>query len=418
MSSVELLTIGTELLLGATIDTNSAEIGRALAEIGLPVTRRTSVTDDPAAIREATRDALARGSIVVATGGLGPTADDVTKKVVAGLFGMELEFHEEIWQGLIERFARFGRRPAESNRSQAEVPRGATVLPNRRGTAPGLWLEGPAGLAILLPGVPSEMRGLLKHEVVPRLASRSGGLVIRSLILRTTSVPESTLAERIGPIEAEIAPMTLAYLPSSTGVDLRLTAWGLPAEQAEERLIAAAAEIHARAGEWIYAEGETDLAEVVLARARERHCRIVTAESCTGGLVGARLTAIPGSSDVYLGGVVAYDNAVKVGQLGVSPGLLEEHGAVSEAVARAMASGITARLGAEAGIAVTGIAGPSGGTPEKPVGLVFIATAVAGEVLSYRHVLPGGREEIRVRTAQLALSYLLRHLTGSTSPAT
>lgn len=417
MSSVELLTIGTELLLGATIDTNSAEIGRALAEIGLPVTRRTSVTDDPAAIREATRDALARGSIVVATGGLGPTADDVTKKVVAELFGMELEFHEEIWQGLIERFARFGRRPAESNRSQAEVPRGATVLPNRRGTAPGLWLEGPAGLAILLPGVPSEMRGLLKHEVVPRLARRSGGLVIRSLILRTTSVPESTLAERIGPIEAEIAPMTLAYLPSSTGVDLRLTAWSLPAEEAEERLIAAAAEIHARAGEWIYAEGQTDLAEVVLARARERRCRIVTAESCTGGLVGARLTAIPGSSDVYLGGVVAYDNAVKIGQLGVNPELLKEHGAVSEAVARAMASGVTARLGAEAGIAVTGIAGPSGGTPEKPVGLVFIATTVAGEVLSYRHVLPGGREEIRVRTAQLVLSCLLRHLTGSAGQA-
>jgi nicotinamide-nucleotide amidase len=418
MSSVELLTIGTELLLGATIDTNSAEIGRALAEIGLPVTRRTSVTDDPAAIREATRDALARGSIVVATGGLGPTADDVTKKVIAELFGMDLEFRDEIWQGLLERFAHFGRQPAESNRSQAEVPRGATVLPNRRGTAPGLWLEGPAGLAILLPGVPSEMRGLLKHEVVPRLANRSGGLVIRSLILRTTSVPESTLAERIGPIEAEIAPVTLAYLPASTGVDLRLTAWSLPADQAEERLIAAAAEIHARAGEWIYAEGQTDLAEVVLARARERRCRIATAESCTGGLVGARLTAIPGSSDVYLGGVVAYANAVKIGQLGVSPALLEEHGAVSEAVARAMASGITARLGAEAGIAVTGIAGPSGGTPEKPVGLVFIATTVAGEVHSYRHVLPGGREEIRVRTAQLALSHLLRHLIRSTGSPT
>ncbi len=419
MPPIELLTIGTELLLGTTIDSNSAEIGRALAEIGVPVVRRTSVTDDPVAIREAAKDALARTGAFVATGGLGPTADDVTKKVIADLFGMELEFREEVWQSLVERFARYGRKPAESNRSQAEVPRGATILPNPRGTAPGLWLEGPAGLAILLPGVPGEMRGLLREEVLPRLVERSDGRVVRSLILRTTSVPESTLAERIGAIEPRLAPLTLAYLPSVTGVDLRLTAWGLPPEEAAQRLTAAAAELRSRAEEWIYAEGDTDLAGVVLARARERGLKLATAESCTGGLVGAQLTSIPGSSDVYLGGVVAYDNTVKINQLGVPAALIEQHGAVSEPVVRAMVEGVTTLLGAELGIAVTGIAGPGGGTTEKPVGLVFIATAASGEVRSHRHVLPGGREEIRARTAQLVLSHLLRHLnrgSGLVSP--
>lgn len=410
MRAIELLTIGTELLLGTTLDTNSAELGRALAEIGLPVIRRTSVTDDPAAIREAARDALARSGAFLATGGLGPTADDVTKKVIAELFGMELEFREEVWQALIERFARFGRKPAESNRSQAEVPRGATILPNRRGTAPGLWLEGPAGLAILLPGVPGEMRGLLREEVLPRLAQRGGGMVVRSLVLRTTSVPESTLAERIGAIEARLAPLTLAYLPSVTGVDLRLTAWGLPPEEAVARLDAAAMELRARAAEWIYAEGDTDLAAVVLAQAGERGLKLATAESCTGGLVGARLTSIPGSSAVYLGGVVAYDNAVKIHQLGVTADLIERHGAVSEPVVRAMAEGVATRLGSELGIAVTGIAGPGGGSEEKPVGLVFIATYADGEVESHRHVLPGGREEVRSRAAQLALSYLQKRM--------
>ncbi len=411
MPPIELLTVGTELLLGATVDTNSAEIGRALAEIGLPVLRRTSVSDDPVAIREAAREALARTGVFLATGGLGPTADDVTKKVIAELFGMELEFREEVWQGLVERFARYGRQPAESNRSQAEVPKGATILPNPRGTAPGLWLEGPPGLAILLPGVPDEMRAILREEVLPRLVQRSDGRVVRSLVLRTTSVPESTLAQRIGAIEARLAPLTLAYLPSVTGVDLRLTAWGFAPEEAAARLTAGAAELQARAGEWIYAEGDTDLAAVVLARARQRRLRLATAESCTGGLVGSRLTSIPGSSDVYLGGVVAYDNAVKINQLGVSAALIEQHGAVSEPVARALASGITALLGAELGIAVTGIAGPGGGTQEKPVGLVFVATAVAGEVQAHRHMLPGGREEVRARAAQLALAYLLKHLT-------
>ncbi len=408
--AIELLTIGTELLLGFTVDTNSAEIGRALSAAGIPVVRRTSVPDAPAAIQAAAREALARTGAFLATGGLGPTADDITKKVIADLFGMPLDYHEEIWQGLLARFRRFGRVPSEKNRSQAEVPRGAIVLPNRWGTAPGLWIEGQAGLAILLPGVPSEMRGLLTHEVLPRLAERGGGRVVRSLLVRTTAVPESTLAECLGDIEARLAPLSLAYLPGSTGVDLRLTAWNLPPEEADQRLAAGAAELHRLAGQWVYTQGETDLAAVLLERARGLGLTIGTAESCTGGLVGGRLTAIPGSSSTYLGGVVAYDNRVKQEQLGVPADLIAQHGAVSAPVAETMARGAGERLGVDLAMSVTGIAGPDGGTDEKPVGLVFVGTLARGTVEVTRHLFPGNRQEVRERSAQMALFRLLQRL--------
>jgi nicotinamide-nucleotide amidase len=419
---IELLTIGTELLLGLTVDTNSAELGRALAGAGFRVVRRTSVTDQPDAIAEAARAALLRTGVVICTGGLGPTADDITKRVIADLFGMPLEFQPELWQGLVERFARYGRVPSEKNRSQAEVPRGAVVLPNRWGTAPGLWLEGVLadgggeGLAVLLPGVPSEMRGLLQHEVLPRLSGRATDGVVRSRALRTTGIPESSLAERLGDVETLLAPLSLAYLPGVSGVDLRLTAWNLPAMEAEARLAAGVELLQQRAGPFAYGEDDADLAELVLEAARTRGWRIVVAESCTGGGIGARLTAIPGSSDVFLGGIIAYDNQVKVEQLGVAPALIEEHGAVSVEVARAMAEGAARLLRADAAVAVTGIAGPGGGTESKPVGLVCIGTALEGVGDSHTHIFPGDRGEVRARAAQIALSHLLQRLRSAPSP--
>ena len=423
MPDIELLTIGTELLLGLTIDTNSAELGRALAGAGLRVVRRTSVTDQPDAIAEAARAALSRTGLLICTGGLGPTADDITKRVIADLFGAPLEFHPALWQGLVDRFARFGRVPSEKNRSQAEVPRGATVLPNRWGTAPGLWLEGdlagaPGGHAtvIMLPGVPAEMRGLLHHEVLPRLAGRGGDRVVRSRAVRTTGIPESSLAERLGDIEREVAPLSLAYLPGATGVDLRLTAWGLPAAEADARLAAGVRLLAERAGRWAYGEDDDDLAALVLEATRLRGLRLVVAESCTGGGIGARLTGIPGSSDVFLGGIIAYDNRVKIEQLGVSPDVIERHGAVSEETASAMAIGAAHVLRADAAVAVTGVAGPGGGTTEKPVGLVCIATALGGIGEAHSHVFPGDRGEIRARAAQIALSHLLQRLTASAAP--
>src|SRR5215213_5579463 len=256
--NIELITIGTELLLGFTVDTNGAEIAASLAAHGVRVTRRTSVADQPSEIRSAVADALGRTGAVLTTGGLGPTRDDVTKKVVADLFGAPLDFDRSVWENLLARFARLERKPVESNRSQAEVPRGATVLPNRWGTAPGLWLEGSAGIVIMLPGVPLEMRRLLEHEVLPRFRGRGADSVIRSLLVRTTGVPESTLAERIGNVEAEITPVTLAYLPGVEGVDLRLSAWGLAADEADRRLQAAAALLRERVGGNAYGEGDCD----------------------------------------------------------------------------------------------------------------------------------------------------------------
>jgi nicotinamide-nucleotide amidase len=422
--NLELVTIGTELVLGFTLDSNGAEAARALSAIGVRIVRRTSVSDSPDAIRGAIREALERTGAVLTTGGLGPTRDDISKKVVAELFGVPLDFDEAVWQNLVERFARLGRTPVASNRSQAEVPRGATVLRNRWGTAPGLWLEAPLraephaarGLVIMLPGVPGEMRKLLEHEVAPRLAHRAAGVVVRSRLVRTTGVPESTLAERLGDVERDIAPLTLAYLPGLEGVDLRLSAWELRPDEADRRLAAASALLCERGGENVYGEGDADLAALVLDAARVGGARLATAESCTGGIVGGRLTEIPGSSDVYLGGVVCYSNGLKTTLLGVEPALIQAHGAVSEPVAIAMAAGATARLGADAAVSVTGIAGPGGGTETKPVGTIWIGVAAGGQVEARHVLLPGDRHDIRARAAQMALFFLLRRLRAGSRP--
>ena len=409
--NLEIITIGTELLLGFTLDTNGAELGRALSAAGIRVVRRTSVADRPGEIRDAVATALSRTGTVITTGGLGPTRDDITKQVVAAIYDWPLDFDEELWHALVERYRRRGRVPAESNRSQAEVPRGALVLPNRWGSAPGLWLEGAPGLVIMLPGVPLEMRNLLAAEVAPRLAARAGAAgVIRSRTVRVTGIPESTLAERLGEIEAAIAPLSLAYLPGLDGVDLRVTAWGLPAAESDDRLGRAVAELRTRAGDVVYGEDDTDLAALVLDRAREMGVRVAVAESCTGGLLGARLTEIPGSSDVFAGGVIAYENAVKQEMLGVGSDVLAAHGAVSGPVAVAMAEGALNRLGVDLAISVTGIAGPGGGSESKPVGTVWFGLAGRGGPAAVHSIFIGTRSEIRYRAAQAALFLLFRRL--------
>lgn len=407
---IDLVTIGTELLLGFTVDTNSAFAGRTLAEVGVRIARRTSIRDTPDEIRHAVRDALARSRFVLTTGGLGPTRDDMTKKVVAELFGAPLEFQEAIWTELVAKWARFGRKISDSNRCQAEVPRGATVLPNPRGTAPGLWLSGPLGEVVMLPGVPSEMRGLLVEQVAPRLAARSGGRAIVSRVLRTTAVPESVLASRLEAVEDGLAPLTLAYLPNLDGVDLRLTAWDMAPETAEPLLAAAAARIGEVVGVNGYGEGDQDLAAVLLERMRTLGWRLAVAESCTGGMVGQRLTEVPGSSDVFLGGVIAYHNDLKVGQLGVEAATIRGNGAVSEAVAREMVVGVAQRTGAEAAVSVTGIAGPGGGSDEKPVGTIWFGFSVGGRVETERVGLPGTRADVRGRASQYAMFGLLKRL--------
>jgi len=408
---IELVTVGTELLLGFTVDTNSAEIGRTLAAGGVRVVRRTAVADDVAAIRDAVSAALQRTGVVITTGGLGPTADDITKSAVAALFGVRLVFDPSVWAALEARFARFGRIPTANNRGQADIPEGAAVLPNRWGTAPGLWLDGEPGLVIMLPGVPIEMRNLLETYVVPRFAARGGSAsVIRSATVRTTGIAESTLAERMGDIEARIAPLSLAYLPGLGSVDLRVTAWNLDGEEADRRLAEAVRLMADRAGDHAYGTGSDDLAAIVLAELRRRSLRIGVAESCTGGLLGGRLTAIPGSSSQFLGGVIAYADETKHRLLGVPLDLLATFGAVSEPVARAMALGAARSLDAEVAVAITGVAGPDGGTAEKPVGTVWFGFVWPGGEEAVLRTLVGTREEVRGRAAQLALYELWRRL--------
>jgi len=410
---LELVTIGTELLLGFTVDTNSAFLGQALAGAGVRITRRTSVPDEPAAVAAAVSEALARSRLVITTGGLGPTKDDLSKTVVAELFGLPLEFHQEIWDAIVARFARMGRKLSDRNRCQAEVPRGATVLPNPRGTAPGLWISGAPGEVIMLPGVPGEMRGLVSNEVVPRLAARSGGTVVRSHVLRTTGIAESMLAERLEPVEDSLAPLTLAYLPSLEGVDLRLTVWNAEPDRADALLAEAAARLQQPIAEHVYGTGQQDLAEVVLARFRERQWTLAVAESCTGGMLGTRITAIPGSSGVFRGGLIAYHDELKR-DLGVPARILEQHGAVSEETVREMALAARRKYGATTALAISGIAGPDGGSSEKPVGTVWIAHADAAGSEAHRAVFPGSRQEIRIRATQAALWRLWRRARAAT----
>ncbi|HLZ46414.1 MAG TPA: competence/damage-inducible protein A [Gemmatimonadales bacterium] len=410
---LEVLTIGTELLLGQIVDTNAAELGRALAGAGAEVVRHTSIADRPEAIRAAVAEALARTGFVITTGGLGPTRDDMTKREVAALFGKALELDQTVLRALEDRFRRFGRTMPAINRTQAEVPAGATVLPNPRGTAPGLWIEEQGKVVVMLPGIPSEMRRLLAEEVLPRLAQRVAGTVVRSRTVRTTGIAESALAERVGAIEEEIAPLTLAYLPSTEGVDLRVTAWGLAEIDATRRLGTVAKQLRERAGEHVYGEDRADLAAVLLDQLRARQARLVVAESCTGGLLSGRITAVPGSSEVFLGGVVAYNNVVKSGMLAVAPELLERHGAVSEDVVRAMVQGVQRQFAVVAALAITGIAGPTGGTAEKPVGTVWLAARYGADERALKRVFPGDRGEIRARAAQAGLD-LLRRLLAET----
>jgi nicotinamide-nucleotide amidase len=407
---LEAVTIGTELLLGFTVDTNAAEIGRALAAAGVDVVRHTSVADRPDAIRAALTEALGRADVVLATGGLGPTSDDLTKQVAADVLGRRLVHDPAVLAALEERFRRIGRWPMpEANRTQADVPEGAVVLPNPRGTAPGLWLEDERGrVVVLLPGVPLEMRGLLHEEVLPRLAGRLRGTVVRSRGLRTTGIAESALAERLRGVEDAIAPLTLAYLPGMPGVDLRVTAWHLEAGDADQRLEAAVELIAPRLGRDCYGEEGADLAAVVLTALAGR--TLAVAESCTGGLLGGRITAVPGASSTFVGGIVAYDNAVKASLLGVPAATLAEHGAVSEPVVLAMVEGAARRFDTAAALAITGIAGPEGGTPDKPVGTVWVAARCGGRARAVRRVMPGDRREIRERAAQAALDLLRRML--------
>jgi len=418
---VELITIGDELLLGFTIDTNAAHISRTLAASGVEVVRRTTVGDEADKIAVAVSEALERTGAVITTGGLGPTSDDLTKPAIAKIFSREMKLDEAIAARIEERWrARFpnSRFPA-TNRAQAEIPEGARILTNRHGTAPGIWLEDDRGRWVaMMPGVPREMRGMLADELLPAIKARAKGEenAVLSGTLRTTGIAESAIADLLGPNflgepGTELGSLPLAYRPGVAGVDLRVTVKGLPRAQAERMIRDAIVKLKSRVAAYAYGEDDADLAAVVLERCRASNLRLAVAESCTGGLLGERLTNIPGSSDVFLGGIVAYHNDVKRDLLGVRVGDMQRYGAVSEEIAVQMASGVREKLGADVGVSVTGIAGPGGGTSEKPVGLVWVAVDGA-EVKARRFHVGGDRAEIRQRAAQAALEMVRRALSN------
>lgn len=410
--AVELLTIGDELLLGFTIDTNGPFLARALGEIGVRIARRTSVGDRAPEIAAAVRDALDRTGAVITTGGLGPTSDDLTKPTIAALFGREMLLDQAILEQMQERWrTRFQRPLPESNRQQAMLPAGARVLVNRHGSAPGVWLEDDRGRWVaMLPGVPGEMRGMTGDELVPLLRARGagGGIVIRSTTVRTTGISESLLADLLAEMARGFPGLSLAYLPGYAGTDLRLTSESAAGPAADASLAAAAARLRERVGSYVYGKDDDDLAAVVLQLCRERGLRLAVAESCTGGLLGERLTSVPGSSDVFRGGVIAYHDDVKRVHLDVPEAMLRAHGAVSEPVARQMASAARTRFDATIGIAITGVAGPGGGSEEKPVGTTWIAIDLGGDNRAHRARFIGGRDEVRRRASQAALEMVRR----------
>jgi nicotinamide-nucleotide amidase len=418
---IEIVTVGDELLLGFTIDTNAAFLARELASVGVEVARRTTVGDVAGEIADAVKAALERTGAVITTGGLGPTSDDLTKPAIASIFGRRMYHDAAVMEGIEELFRSrgFPGPIPESNRVQAMIPEGARVLRNRHGSAPGIWLEDDRGRWVaMLPGVPREMKGMFADTILPLMLERTGAArtVVCSRTLRTTGIAEAALADRIADLVNDMTPLSLAFLPGTDGVDLRLTCRDVDPATADAILAGVADRLLQRVGDRIYGEGTSDLAGVVVDMCRRRDMRIAVGESCTGGLVGARLTAIPGSSAVFVGGVIAYDDDVKIDLLGVDRETIARHGAVSEPVVRMMASGARVRFGTAIGIAVSGIAGPGGGTPDKPVGTVWIAVDVEGNVTATGRGYSGDREEIRSRAAQAALDMVRRAVVTQAVP--
>jgi nicotinamide-nucleotide amidase len=407
-----LLSVGDELLLGQTIDTNAAWLGRRLSDLGIPLQVHFSVADDAREIRVALDRALEASELVVATGGLGPTQDDLTLATVAEALGRHLREDPSLLAELEARFLRrgFDHLPP-TNRTQALVPEGGTALPNALGTAPGIWLEFEGKPVVLLPGVPREMKALFDGQVGPLIRRRFGARLAPPVhrVIRTTGISESVLAERVEQVlPPDPGPASVAFLPDISGVDLRLTVRGmtdrLEAEMILDDLEARLAPLVER---YRYSSPSGDLAEAVGAILEGRRMTLAVAESCTGGLLAKRLTDHAGSSAWFRGGVVAYHNDIKESMLGVPPEVLQSAGAVSREVAEAMALGVAGRLGASAGIGITGVAGPGGGTEEKPVGTVWYAASLEGRVRARQELFPGDREMVRVRSAQAALSLLL-----------
>jgi len=412
----EIIAVGSEMLTPFRVDTNSLFITERLNEIGVDVAMKSVVADDAGLLCDAVRQALARAEIVILSGGLGPTADDVTREAVAAALGVPLDEDATIVERLERRFARRGLAMPANNRKQAQVPRGAVVVPNEKGTAPGLVIARDGGLVALLPGPPRELKPMMEHVVREHLAAAAGPFRLVRRVLRTTGRPESQVDDLVQPIYTRWTswptPIQTTILATPGQIELHLAVRAADAGQAQQVLDVATQEIAAALGPTLFAVGDRRLEEIVGDLLRERQVTIATAESCTGGLLASRLTDVAGSSDYVERGVVCYSNRSKTELLGVGPATIDEHGAVSEPVAVAMARGIRERAGTDLGVGITGIAGPGGGSAAKPVGTVVIALAWAGGERVQTSWFPGERDQVKFFSSQAALDMVRRHLLG------
>ena len=403
---VEIINTGTELLLGRVTNTHLAFLGQSLLGLGLRVERQVTVPDG-VAIAEAIETAMARAEIIVITGGLGPTTDDITREAVAETFGRKLEFHQEILDDIEGKFAKRKLAVTDMQRQQAMVPEGGTVLSNPNGTAPGFIVENDKTVAIVLPGPPRELRPMWTDTALPWLRKRFADHLppVHEVTLRLIGTGESKVQPLIEPDVHAFDPIEVGYCARPGEVDLRLIA------PDEARLAKAVALARERLAAHIYAEGAETMEQVVVRLAREARKMVATAESCTGGEVASRITDVPHSSEMFNYGWVTYANLSKMSELGVSAPLLETHGAVSAEVAAAMAEGALQRSGADVAVAITGIAGPTGGTAEKPVGLVYFGLAVkGGKTDTHKRNLSAERTTFKTMASQIALNLVRRSL--------
>lgn len=413
---IEILTTGDELVEGRLTDTNSAWMSTRLFEAGLKVIRHTSVGDDRAGIRAALLEAAGRAGAVLVSGGLGPTTDDLTAEVAADAFGRAVVLYPEALEHTRSVFARMGRTMTANNEKQAWLPEGCTLIPNARGTATGFCLEVGACRLYFMPGVPREMHGMFEHFVLPDLLKRLPKQALRIAAFKTMGLGESKVGALLQDLQAPSpGRLLIQYRAASPEVHVRLVLSGYAEwERAgDEVLDAMCQEVRKRLGSAIFAEQDENLPASLLRLLRSAGASLAVAESCTGGMVGAELTAIPGASDAFWGGVVAYDNRIKQALLGVEEELLTTQGAVSEAVAVAMADGARTRLGTTYGLSVTGVAGPGGGSEAKPVGTVWVGLAGPEGTSARRLFFPGERERIRRYATWSVLDWLRRHLEGA-----
>lgn len=410
MLSAEIIAIGSELLSPNKSDTNSLWLTDQLNRIGIDVKLKTIVGDDDARLEEVVKDAVKRSRVVIATGGLGPTEDDITRKVVARALGRRLSLDEKLLEEIRAKFQRFGMKMPERNSRQAMVIDGAEVLPNPNGSAPGLYLEQGSCAIGLLPGPPREMKPMFENHVKARLENIAGDVRFATRLMRVTGMGESAVDEKISPIYTQFDNPQTTILFNSSEIEIHLRAHGRTEGDAEALLDHLSLKIEQALGNSVFSfRGET-MEEVVGRRLAMTDFTLAVAESCTGGLIAQRLTSVPGSSKYFIEGVVTYSNESKTRLLGVDKKLIKEFGAVSQQVARDMARGVRHKAKTDFGLAVTGIAGPDGGTQEKPVGLVYIALADDAHTEHKKLTLPGDRELIRWRASQAALDMLRRRL--------